>query len=522
MAILLDAYGNPVQSKMLTQPAEIRTIPTQRVQEVDPATITKALKAAEEGRPGLLVQLGKRIEKRELHLRAVLATRKLQVKALPITVEAVGDDSRAQADADLVRTVLAGPDVSKLIFDLLDGLMHGLSIVETVWSQTAKIWRPVRFQHRDLRLFFFRAPDFDTPLLIPEGGQETDAAPLPPYRFLVHRPTLLTGPALESGFVHAAVWAYMFKTFTLRDWVTFVEAYGTPIRFARYPANISDTDKQKLAQAVMGLARDFAALVPVGTDLQIINGPTQASSDLYLALVSYIDQQLSKLILGQTATTDAIAGGHAVGREHNEVRGDIEAADAADLAATLMRDLVRPLIDLNHGPPPTGEYPVVRLAKPEATDIAAITDAVTKLLPFGFRVQGSVMADRLGLPDPDPDADPEDMLRPASAAAAAPLEPPPSDPAKPPPSRNARQFMATSVPPRDRIDPMIERAEREAHQEIDPWIAEIRALLSRCQSLEEFQGRLLDLYRDLPIDQLAAQIGRAMMAADLSGRADGR
>ena len=49
---------------------------------------------------------------------------------------------------------------------------------------------------------------------------------------------------------------------------------------------------------------------------------------------------------------------------HDEVRGDILRSDARQLADTLNRDLVRPFIDLNHGPRERDKYP--RLLLPVA------------------------------------------------------------------------------------------------------------------------------------------------------------
>jgi phage gp29-like protein len=74
-----------------------------------------------------------------------------------------------------------------------------------------------------------------------------------------------------------------------------------------------------------------------------------ASADLYEKRVDHLDQQVSKAVLGQTATTDAIAGGHAVGQEHRQVQEDIERADAGALAAILNRDLIRPWMLLEFG-----------------------------------------------------------------------------------------------------------------------------------------------------------------------------
>ena len=52
---------------------------------------------------------------------------------------------------------------------------------------------------------------------------------------------------------------------------------------------------------------------------------------------------------------------------HNEVRQDIERADAKLLAATLNRDLVPVLVMLNHGP--RDKYPRIKIGRPDPVDI---------------------------------------------------------------------------------------------------------------------------------------------------------
>ena len=68
---------------------------------------------------------------------------------------------------------------------------------------------------------------------------------------------------------------------------------------------------------------DMAAIIPKDMDLEVVTAASSGSEKLYEGNARYWDEQLSKGILGQVATTDAIAGGHAVGNIHEKVRDDI-------------------------------------------------------------------------------------------------------------------------------------------------------------------------------------------------------
>ncbi len=76
----------------------------------------------------------------------------------------------------------------------------------------------------------------------------------------------------------------------------------------------------------------------------------QGSSDPFLAMMRQSEDAISKAVLGGTltSTTSQSGGGaFALGQVHNEVRHDLLASDARQLAATLSRDLLWPLLVLN-------------------------------------------------------------------------------------------------------------------------------------------------------------------------------
>lgn len=57
-------------------------------------------------------------------------------------------------------------------------------------------------------------------------------------------------------------------------------------------------------------------------------------------------------------------------------------------------------------------YPTIRIHIPEPEDLKQLVDAVERLVPLGLRVERSVVSDKLGLPDPDDDAE---VLQPPGA-----------------------------------------------------------------------------------------------------------
>ncbi len=489
--------------------------PTRTDRQLNPQSIGQALKAADQGNFAELMGLAILLEDRDTQWRTVLQSRKGAVVGLPIQVEAAADDDRHQRDAELARDILGQTERRRLVFDLLDGVSKGFSVVEIEWTTGAKRWLPSRFVYRDPRLFRTKIDDPDQLLWTPNAADKLGLNPDEPLqrgKFIVHKPMLTSAPAPQAGLCRLGIWLWMFKSFGIRDWVEFLENYGQPLRVGKYPASATPDEKAILKRAVVELGRAAGVTIPIGMELAFEGiGEGKASPDLHLKLVSYFDQQASKLILGQTTTTDAIGGGHAVSKEHNEVRGDIRDADAADLAETLERDLIRVAIDLNHGPPPDGLYPQLKIAKREAADIAVVSTALEKLFPFGMEVEKSVIRDIMGLPDPPEGTAPELLLR-APSATPAPV------PANQKVAAQQMLAMFSALqPPRDGIDTLAEDALADWEAQIAPLVGGIEDLLKDASSLEDARDRLAEAIQSMDVTRLGNALAQSQFFARVAG-----
>ena len=58
------------------------------------------------------------------------------------------------------------------------------------------------------------------------------------------------GLPIRGGLARAAGWSYLFKNYVLKDWVTFAEVFGQPLRVGKYGPGATEQDKQALLQAV--------------------------------------------------------------------------------------------------------------------------------------------------------------------------------------------------------------------------------------------------------------------------------
>jgi phage gp29-like protein len=511
--ILYDQYGSPIERAVLKQEIAGPSLTGVRSpltgypgNGLNPNRLASLMREADVGEPLRYLELAEQIEERDLHYAGVLATRKRSVAQLDIEVDAASDDAADVELADMVRAWLKRDELQEELFDILDAIGKGWSFTEIIWDTSEGQWMPSRLEWRDPRWFRPAYADGKTPLLRGDNGDE----PLPPFKFICATMRAKSGLPMRSGIARLAAWSWMFKAFTMRDWTIFTQTFGQPIRVGKYQPGATERDKDTLFRAVANIAGDCAAIIPEGMTIDFVEAKGKdASGDLYKGRVEFLDQQVSKAVLGQTATTDAIAGGHAVGQEHRQVQEDIERSDARALGAILNRDLVRAWIMLERGP--QRNYPRVRVGRPDAVDVKRTIDGVTSLVPLGMQVPKKWANEFLGVPLPETG---EEVLvartpavQPRFAAAIDDED-------------DGTTASLQSAAQRDAVDHLADAADRLAQPGADALIETVRQMVERASSLQAVEVGLKRLKPDMPTDQLAGLMQLAMAMAELSGRAD--
>lgn len=540
---LLDRWGNPVVRQALKTEVAAPTLGGVRSplsgypgDGLNPVRLASILRAADQGNPVQYLELAETIEERDPHYLGVLSTRKRSVSQIEVTVEAASDDPLDVEIADMIRDWLRRDELTDEMFHILDAIGKGYSFTEILWDSSEGQWQPLELKRRDPRHFRFARHDLETPVLIDRNGQDT---PLEPFHFIYANIAAKSGLALRSGLARVAVWGWMFKAFTQRDWAIFTQTYGQPLRVGKWHQGASEDDKDTLFRAVANIAGDCAAIIPNTMEIDFVESKNVASSsDHYEKRANWLDQQISKAVLGQTATTDAIAGGHAVGKEHREVQEDIETADARALSAILNRDLIRPWVQLEYGP--RRRYPRIVIARPKTEDIAGMSEALAKLVPLGLRVQMSEVRDRMGFAEPDANSEVLGAPKPADGKQNPPetalqTTAPDQDckikhfsgefKHRQPVSggtvdQQAEQPSEGRSEPRSIISLMADQMVDETQADIEAMLETIGAIMEAAGSIEEAREMLIAAYPDIDASGMAGKLAQGMIAAHALGRAE--
>jgi phage gp29-like protein len=469
-----------------------------------PQRLARIMRDAADGDARDYLVLAEEMEERDLHYASVLSTRKRAVAGIEPTVVPASDSDRDMEIADAVRDLVERPEFPGLVTDLLDGLGKGYSAVEIMWRQDASRWTPSEYLWRDPRFFIFDRQTGREVRLLDEGAS-CEGRPLPPFKFIVHKPHLKSGLPIRSGLARLAAVSWMCKAYTLADWMAFAEVFGMPLRLGRYGADATDRDKEILKAAVANIGMDAAAILPDSMRIEFQEAAKSAGGqELFHKLAGYLDRQISKGVLGQTMTTDD-GSSQAQANVHNDVRLDIKNDDGRQVAATANRDLVKPFVDLNYGP--QERYPRVKIHEEEPEDIKALADVLSRVVPLGVRIEAREARERLGFSSPAEDAE---LLG---------QEPGQAEP-EPAMNRAANRAEVPAIDADAEMDRLAAESLEDWEESLAPMVNPVLALADRCDTYEEFLAALPNLIGEMDETRLAASLAEACYRARGLGDAE--
>ncbi|MGK4473814.1 DUF935 domain-containing protein [Aeromonas molluscorum] len=497
MTSILDKWGNPYKPDKPALGEDIALAHTTSVRNprpnsvastITPQRLAGLLRSVVDGNnPQDYMTLAEEIEERDPHYASVLRTRKFAVASLDPSVEAASDDAADQKLADEVRRLMDSDQTPDLFFDLLDGLGKGMGVCQILWDTTVNPWVPKDYKWVDPR---YLRPDADTLseiLLISDDAPQ--GKPLEPYKFIIHLPRSKSGSIWRNGLARQCAVLYMLKSFTTRDWWAFAEVFGIPIRVGKYGPNATPEQIATLKSAIATIASDSGAVIPDSMMVDLVETAKGNGGDtLFESMVRWCNEEISKLVLGQTMTTEN-GSSMAQANVHNEVRLDIAKWDARQLEATINEYLVKPFIVLNWGVQKV--YPRVCIRVPEPEDLKVTVDSLMPLIDRGMRVSESELRDKFGLADPGDD---EATLQPLSAMQL---------PAMQPLAMNRQQPQRLAI---NRIQQPSEQAiEQLTEEAMSDWVEvggedfmnPIIELAKTATSFEEFNAGLLTLQETL-------------------------
>lgn len=357
----------------LASPAAKDSTRTRFGRAISLARIETALLLAHSGAMMQLTDLSRETVETDPHLASVLIKRFGAVSSLPYEIRpATGygiDKARALFYATVAREQIQNlAHFRRMLRQLAWGLFDARSAIELFWSLvvgpadpkfgkvkiavTESGWiHPRRLSFGPNRELIVTEEKVATSTRFSSVGVVLDA--VSPGKFIVWQPQLFGEYQEREGLAPRCMYWSFFKRFGQRDRMILLELFGKPWRIIEVDqeSNASDDDLTAADDAADGLGAAYTARMPRGTKLNVIQ-PGRTAGQVHQEVITESDRQISKLVLGQTGTTDGVPAG--LNSNQASVMQDeqlmILTSDAAELSEIIETQLIDPIIMANFGP----------------------------------------------------------------------------------------------------------------------------------------------------------------------------
>ena len=424
---------------------------------------------------------------RDDQVQATFTQRRLAVVSKPTQVIPGGERRIDQHAAAFIEETLKHIRWDTVTERMLYGRFYGYAIAEALWACDGAHIVLDRLKVRNRRRFVF-GPDFRPKLVT---VNQPNGESLPEKKFW----WFSTGADHDDkpyglGLAHWFYWPTLFKRSQAGFWLIFLEKFGQPTPIAKYPRQASEAEKRQALEVARSVRVDTAAGLPEDVELSLLEATRSGSAD-YAAFYDRMDATISKVVVGQTMTTDD-GSSKSQAETHFKVRQDLVEADARLVNDSFNRSIVQWLTDWNF---PGAAYPAVTRDMAEAPDLKALAERDEIVIRMmGARPDAAYIEQAYGL------------------TLAAPV------PAATPNPAAAAQFADTT--PAGELEPL-----EQALDAIDAedWAALatplIQPILDQAKTEPEaLMTRLAELYPELDAEALTAQLTRLIFAADTWGR----
>lgn len=428
-------------------------------------------------------------------VQAAIGTRVNGVLSLPLLFDPAEDERRHQEAAQALAAVWWEIAPETALDQLLTyGRLLGAALAELVWATEdgaalprLRVWHPslLRFDPRSREWRVRQEPGELT--ITPGDGKWFLFAP-----YGERRPStkaLLRGLAIP----------WLAKQYAIGDWQRYSEMHGGPIRAGVTPAGAKEGDRTTFLNDLDRLASDTAIVLPEGFDLKMIEASGK-SFEAFEHLIEWCDKAMTVAILGQNLTTQVEGGSLAAAQVHDNVRLDLVRSDTESLATGLREQVVSWWAEFNLGDRALAPWPRWQADPPD--DLAQQAETYLKLSQAlgnfaGVGVEVGPILEKYGL---------EASITPALSQIRLASRDRPSA---------ARGFVRGQL----YTDALDDSARLVGAEALRPDLRALLDIIESAADYEELRRRIIDAYGAMAPEALADLLEKALILADLAGRA---
>lgn len=295
--------------------------------------------------------------------RDILSDSQIQSEFIKRKGAILGDDISLQpwdkdnpddvAAKDFCKKIISSPMFSQSLKWFLNATLYPIAVSEKQYQylngsyQLVGLHR-VHYQLLDWTAGYLRIRDTDS-----DGKVQTTFTTPTDARYIVHRGVDLPVPDHWGGPMRALLFWWLLRSMSRQWWADFIERYGQPILIGKFS---DPAGKEVLERAFAVAVRLGGLIISKGTEAEIINSAKGDTTSAHEAFIELCNREISKLIVGQTLSSNVQATGMGDGTANlqGQVRDDLRKMDAKELGSTYRHQLFAQLLAINNmrGQPP--------------------------------------------------------------------------------------------------------------------------------------------------------------------------
>jgi phage gp29-like protein len=513
---VLDWTGNPIDIE--ARPSRDPVAKTGRVR--DPWLLQLSLEVTPESLARLIrndyplpqqMALCNRMLDNDAHLASVYRDLVSATAGLDWEVIPFDDSTEAKAYADTCDewTTSKSEDLEELLPLLIAGEFYPVAGAGMTWDLGKFL--PASFVEIDPVRWYWE--NRTNSLKIRTLSEPYFGEDLPPNEFVMYRSSLRPGKGREGGLWRPAAWLYLFKHFTLCEWMEFAEIYGKPFRVAYYNRK---EERDAIYQAMLDLGANAAGAFPIGTVIDLKEANRTSAVDVYKHLREACNDEMSELFVGHPLVSTAKPdSGQLAGGAAQKVHEKIIRAVARRAGRVIGKYVYKPIVSFHHGQEAISKIPQFKL-KYETPE-----DEQKKAQTFVLINQALEAVEEA--------IDPEEIRETFNIAKTVPRIAPVTSPFNEEGGTNPSDGSGQRAPARriaaraprikspEDVQAVTKRLIARAAEDFSNRIAEI---FEKAPSIEAGADAIWEAYGELDTARLASGVRDATVTAELMGRGD--
>ena len=393
---------------------------------------------------------------------------------------------------EMIKGMMSDISVYQINTDMLEAPFFGMSPIEIIWNKNNSTWLPERIIGKPPEWFMF---DPENNLRFKSIEDMIEGEEIPGYKFLLPRHHASYQNPYGERVLSRCFWPVTFKKGGFKFWSVFTEKFGMPWIIGKVPRSANDTERASLLTNLAAMVQDAVAVINDDESVDITEASGKnASADIYGKLIEFGNKEVSKAILGQTATTEGTPG--KLGNEDAQIKTKKDIIDGdKQMVKSAWNLLFRWITELNFAgaiPPEFVFYEEEDVRKP-------LSERDTELSNQGVRFTKTYYQREYNLKEDD-----FDLTTPEE---------------KPPGQKTGSEFAeAKLTPAQEQLENLAEIVIPDGADALSANENEILDVVMKADSFEDATIRLLELYPKLDMSGIENLMQNALINAEIFGQ----